>query len=327
MERLVVVIGYDGAELLDIACVTGALTRANRLGAAPAYRIKLATPAGRPVSCDGGGMVLDGGHAVERIRGPLDTLVVSGGFGHETAARTPALVGHVRRLAAASRRIASVCTGANILAAAGLLDGYRATTHWKYAPELAAQYPSVTVDAGPIFIREGNISTAAGVTSALDLTLAFIEEDHGAALARDVARELVTYLQRPGNQTQMSLHVAAPPPEHDLVSMVIDHITAHLDHDLTTPALAGLAGVSERHLTRLFTTHLGHTPGRHVRRMRTDAAAQLLATTTLPVDRIATRCGFHNPETLRRAFLDHYGIPPTQYRTQSSTAATNHSRR
>lgn len=320
-ERTVVVVGYDGAELLDIACVTGALARANRLGATPAYRIELATPRGRAIGCDGG-MSLAVGHALERIRGQLDTLVVSGGFGHEAAAGTPALVGAVRRLAASSRRVASVCTGASILAAAGLLDGHRATTHWKYAPELAARYPGVTVDPDPIFIREGNVSTAAGVTSALDLTLSFIEEDHGAALARGVARELVTYLQRPGNQAQMSVHVAAPPPEHDLVGMVVDHIAAHLDHDLTTAALADLAGVSERHLTRLFTAHLHRTPGRHVRQTRTEAAAHLLSGTALPVDRIATRCGFRTPETLRRAFQDHYGIPPTQYRTRTSTTGS-----
>ncbi|ETK31296.1 GlxA family transcriptional regulator [Microbispora sp. ATCC PTA-5024] len=318
-ERRVVVVGYQAAELLDIACVTSTLIAANLHGATPPYDVCLATPSGLPITCSSG-LTLQGQQALQRIAGPLDTLIVSGGIGREEAAASRVIVGHVRRLARESRRVASVCTGAAVLAAAGLLNGRRATTHWQYAHELAARHPEIMVDADPIFIRDGDVATAAGVTSALDLTLAFIEEDHGAALAREVARNLVTYLQRPGNQAQMSMFTAGPPPGDSLIQRVVDHVTGHLDADLSTAALATGAGVSERHLNRLFLKHLGQTPGRFVRRARTEAAAHLLASTSLPMTAIATRCGFGTAETLRQAFVDRYGIPPSRYRLTQGTA-------
>ncbi|GIH66761.1 MULTISPECIES: GlxA family transcriptional regulator [Microbispora] len=312
-QRRVVVLGYHAAELLDISCVTSSLIMANLHGAVPLYDVCLATPSGLPITC-ASGLTLQGQQALEHITGPLDTLVVSGGIGHEDAAASQVIVGHVRRLARESRRVASVCTGAAVLAAAGLLDGRRATTHWKYGYVLATRHPEITVDAEPIFIRDGNVATAAGVTSALDLTLAFIEEDHGAPLAREVARYLVAYLQRPGNQAQMSMFTESPPPSDSLVKRVVDHITGHLDGDLTTASLAADAGVSERHLTRLFLKHLGQSPGRFVRRARTEAAAHLLVSTSLPMAAIAARCGFGTTESLRQSFLDRYGIPPARYR-------------
>lgn len=185
-ERLFVVVAYDGAELLDIACVTSALDIANRIGADPPYRTVLATLGRHPIACDSG-LRLDAGAELERINEPLDTVLVTGGNGHERAAASPVLVGHVRRLAALSRRVASVCTGSTVLAEAGLLDGRRATTHWRYAATLAGRYPEVLVDAEPVWIRDGQVATSGGVTSALDLALAFIEEDHGPAIARGVA--------------------------------------------------------------------------------------------------------------------------------------------
>jgi transcriptional regulator GlxA family with amidase domain len=312
--RLVVVVGYPDAELLDIAGVTSSLVLANDFGGAqPPYKVIVATPGGRPITCPPG-LTLQSQHALERLTGRLDTVVVSGGRGCEAVADDPALVAHVRRIARRSRRVASVCTGASILAATGLLDGRRATTHWGYAGRLAARYPRVTVDARPIYIRDGNVVTAAGVTSALDLALALIEEDHGPDTARRVARELVTYLQRPGNQAQVSMFVATPPPEHGLVRRVADHVASHLDADLTTTTLAAMAGVSTRHLTRLFVEDVGQTPGRYVRQARTEAAAQLLASSRLPVARVARRCGFGSPETLRQAFIARYGTTPSRYR-------------
>ncbi|WP_433438009.1 GlxA family transcriptional regulator [Nonomuraea sp. CA-141351] len=312
-RRRVVVVAYHAAALLDIACVTSTLEDANWHGAAPYYEVRVATPGGQAVT-SATGLVVQAQQSLERITGPLDTLVVSGGIGHEDAAANPLIVGHIRRLARESRRVASVCTGAYILAAAGLLDGRRATTHWQEAQTLASRFPEVTVDADPIFIRDGNVSTSAGVTAALDLTLAFVEEDNGTKLARTVARNLVTYLQRPGNQAQMSMFVSAPAPANSLVKRTVEYIAAHLRDDLTTPALAAEAGVSERHLTRLFLKHLGLTPGRYVRQARTEAAAHLLASTSLPMASVAVRCGFGTAETLRQAFIDRYGIPPSRYR-------------
>ncbi|MGC5013009.1 GlxA family transcriptional regulator [Streptosporangium sp. DT93] len=313
-ERQVVVVGYDDAELLDIACVTTTLSTANVAGKVrPPYRTRMVSPGGHPITCSGG-MTLQSHQSLERLTGPIDTLIVSGGWGHLRAAADPLIVGHVRRLARESRRVASVCTGASILAAAGLLDGRRATTHWWFAGELASRHPAIDVDPDPIYIRDGAVTTSAGVTSALDLTLAFIEEDHGAKLARLISRILVTYLQRPGNQSQMSMFTAAPPPESDLVRRLTDHVSANLDGDLTTTALADVAGVSPRHLTRLLLANLGRSPGRFVRNARIEAATHLVVTTSLPMASVAARCGFGTAEALRQAFVSRYGIPPSRYR-------------
>jgi transcriptional regulator GlxA family with amidase domain len=315
--RHVVMVGYEGAELLDIACVTSTFGLANAIGQlTPGYRVALATPGGRPIRCDSG-LVVHAEHALERLTGPLDTLIVSGGFGHERAADNALVVAHVRRLARESRRVASVCTGATVLAATGLLDGRRATTHWRFAPRLARQYRDVRVDSEPIFIRDGRLATAAGVTSALDLTLAFVEEDHGPELARQVARDLVTYLQRPGNQAQMSVYVAPPAPDNDTVRRAVDHVLSHLTDDLSTARLADAVGVSPRHLTRLFLRELGDPPARYVRCARVDAAARLLDSTDLPMPEVAARSGFGSGEALRQAFVARFRMPPARFRAVS----------
>jgi transcriptional regulator GlxA family with amidase domain len=317
-KRRVVVIGYDDVELLDVACVTTTLAMANRQGAEPAYAVSVASSGGREMACDGG-VRLRVTEVLQRVRGPLDTLIVSGGVGHDTAAADAILVGHVRRLARESRRVASVCTGAAVLGAAGLLKGRRATTHWMFAQQLAADYPDTTVDPAPIYIRDGKISTAAGVTSALDLALAFVEEDHGTELARTVARMLVTYMQRPGNQAQMSMFTVISPPKNALVRQIVDHITSNLPGDLTAATLATAAAVSERHLARLFTEDLGQTPGRFVRQARVEAAAQLLSSGTLALSSVASACGFGSAESLRQAFVGRYGMSPSRYRATQVT--------
>jgi transcriptional regulator GlxA family with amidase domain len=311
--RRVVIVGYPDVELLDVACVSDTFDAANRLGAAPGYAIEFATLGAQP-AVSGSGLVLAGQHALERTKGPLDTLVVAGGLGHEKAAADPVLVAHVRRLARESRRVSSVCSGTGVLAAAGLLDGRRCTTHWGVAKSLATRYPRIEVDPKPLYIKDGNVYTAAGVTSGLDLTLAFVEEDHGAELARAVARALVTYLHRPGNQAQVSMFVRDPAPENSVVRKLVTHIAANLDDDLGAAALADRAGVSERHLTRLFLDHVGRPPAKYVRETRTEAAARLLTSTALPLAAIARRCGFGSAETLRQAFVGQYGIPPSRYR-------------
>lgn len=320
-SRQVVVIGYDDAELVDIACVTTALDLANRLGADPTYRVVLASVAGADIRCETG-LRLRAQSKLSAI-GSVDTVIVSGGRGHQAAANDTELVRQLRGLTTRSRRVASVCTGATVLAQAGLLDGRRATTHWLYAGDLAAQYPKVVVDPAPIFIRDGHVATSGGVTASLDLTLAFIEEDHGAELARWVAVGMVTYLQRPGNQAQMSMFTTSPRPDHATVRRVIDQVVAHPDGDLSTVALASSAGVSARQLTRLFQEHLGEPPGAAVRRIRLEIAARLSATTDLPLSQIARRCGFSSAESLRQAFVARFGVSPRTFRqTQVRSLAT-----
>ena len=317
-ERAFLVVGYDGAELLDIACVTSALQIANRIDADPPYRTVLATPGKRDITCDSG-LRLRAGACLERCNEPLDTLLVSGGLGHERAAASPLLVGHVRRLATLARRVASVCTGSTVLAEAGLLANRRATTHWRFAEELAHRYPEVLVDPCPIYIRDGDIATSGGVTSALDLTLSFIEEDHGVTLARSVALGVVAYLQRPGGQAQMSMFLGPGTTEDLLVRRITGHIVSHVDQDLSVATLARLAGVSERHLSRLFLVSVRETPAQYVRRVRTEAAAHLLESTRLPLTAVTRRCGFGSTESLRQAFLDRYDTPPSRYRRERAT--------
>ena len=317
--RRVLIVGYPAAELLDIACVVSTLQLANVHHGSALYRPRLASPGGAAIHT-GTGLVLQAEVALEKSRGPLDTLVVAGGIGYVDAMEDDRLVAHVRRLAGVSRRVASVCTGAGILAAAGLLGGRRAATHWDHAEFLRERFPEVVFDSAPIFIAEDDVCTSAGVTAALDLTLALIEADAGPELARAVARQLVTYLQRPGNQAQMSMFTAAPAARHSLVQDAVDHITSHLAGDLSTRTLAGHAMVSERHMSRLFVNEVGLTPGRFVRRARVEAAAALLTGSDLTVQAIATRCGFGTMEALRQAFVGVYGVSPSHYRATQSSA-------
>ncbi|GAA4419366.1 DJ-1/PfpI family protein [Georgenia halophila] len=315
-DREVLVIGYDAAELVDIASVTSSLELANRLGARPRYHVELATLDGRDIVCDSG-LRLGAQCAIHQVSA-VDTVIVTGGLGHEAAGRSLELLRQVRRLAGPARRVAAVCTGATVLAAAGLLDGRRATTHWFYAAELAAHFPRVCVDSAPVYIRDGKLATSGGVTASLDLTLAFIEEDHGAELARWVAMGMVTYLQRPGNQAQMSIFTEAPRTDHALVKRVLDHVVAHPDGDLRTSALAELVGVSPRQLNRLFHEHLHGPPASAVRRIRLELAAKLASSTDLSMSQIARRCGFGSAESMRQAFVARYGVSP---RTLRSTHA------
>lgn len=308
----VLVIGYDDAELVDIASVTSALELANRLGARPGYEVALATVDGCDITSDSG-LRIGVQRALPQVDA-VDTLIVSGGLGHVAAARNFDLVRQVQRLAGPARRVASVCTGTTVLAAAGLLNGRRATTHWFYAAELTARFPQVKVDSTPIYIREGKVATSGGVTASVDLTLAFIEEDHGAELARWVAMGMVTYLQRPGNQAQMSIFTATPPTDHALVKRVLDHVVAHPDGDLRTSTLADLVGVSPRQLNRLFQDHLHGPPAGAVRRIRLELAAQLAASTELSMSQVASRCGFSSAESLRQAFVARYGVTPRTLR-------------
>lgn len=308
----VVVVGYDGCELLDVACVSSVLFLANRLGATPAYATTLASVVGGDIRCDSG-LALRAQAPLRTIK-HADTVLVSGGLGHTRAAMDRALLAQLSRLAHGAERVGSVCTGATVLAAAGLLDGRRATTHWLYAAELAAAYPRVTVDAAPLFIRDGRLVTSGGVTASLDLTMALVEEDHGAELARRVALGMVTYLQRPGNQAQMSVFVTTPHPDDALIRHALDAVTADPGGRHDTRTLASRVGISPRQLHRLFLQHTGQTPGENVRRIRLEAAGRLIAATELPLSQVAATCGFGSAETLRQAFVARYGIAPRAFR-------------
>jgi transcriptional regulator GlxA family with amidase domain len=311
MLRDVVVVGYEGAELIDIACVTSAFRMANDLGATPRYRVVFATVDGQAIGTESG-LALNAQRALAEIR-TTGTLIVSGGEGHTRATHDSELMRQVHRLAGQAPRVASVCTGATVLAHTGLLDGRRVTTHWYFAAELAKRYPKVEVDPDPIFLRDGRFATSGGVTASLDLTMAFIEEDHGPELARRVAMGMVTYLQRPGDQAQLSAFTSRR-ADDATVRAALDHAIAHPDSDLRADKLAAHVGVSARQLHRLFRGHLGESPGYAVRRVRLEFAARLIATTDLTMSQVARRCGFSSAETLRQAFTVRYGVGPRAFR-------------
>jgi transcriptional regulator GlxA family with amidase domain len=245
---------------------------------------------------------------------PVDTIMVVGGIGSRVARHDEALVSWLRAASPQARRICSVCTGAFVLAEAGLLDGRRATTHWASAGELARDYPAVKVDPDPLFVNDGPIWTSAGVTSGIDLALALVEADVGTTVAQTVARWLVLFLRRSGGQSQFAGEVWRDPPERAALRDVVRHIHAEPAGDLRLPVLAERAAMSVRHLQRTFTRELGEAPAGYISRVRVDAARRVLELEPVTVTEAARRCGFGTAEAMRRAFHRHLGISPDAYR-------------
>ncbi|MGW6453641.1 GlxA family transcriptional regulator [Isoptericola sp. NPDC055063] len=234
---------------------------------------------------------------------------------HVRAVVDPALVPRVRALADGARRVTSVCVGAHVLAEAGLLEGRRVTTHWSTAQQLAAEHPGVRVDVDPIFVRDGDVWTGAGLTACLDLTLALVADDHGQEVAMRVARQLVMYLKRPGGQSQFSV-ATDPRATTRRVDDLRHHVLQNVAAPLTVAELAEQAHVSERQLTRLFKTELGTTPAAYVESVRVEAARQRLETTDDTLERVAATCGFGTTDTLTRAFRRRLDTTPAQYRAR-----------
>jgi transcriptional regulator GlxA family with amidase domain len=284
------------------------------------YDVELASPTGQPVRSENG-LLLGVDVSLDAVSGPLDTLLVAGGH-IEDAMRDPVIQSALLRLAPQSRRIASVCSGAFILAEAGLLDGRRATTHWGGCDRLASQYPGVTVDPAPVFVRDGNVWTSAGVTAGMDLALALVQEDHGRETALAIARGLVMYVQRPGGQAQLSAALQAQRADREPLREVQAFAAENLDGDLSVARMADLAAMSPRHFTRAFTAQTGTTPGRYIAALRVEAAQRLLESTARPVNDIATACGFRTGETMRRAFVQTMGVSPADYRREHQAVCT-----
>jgi len=244
----------------------------------------------------------------------LDTLIVVGGQGSRRAAEDAELLLWLRTMAGRVRRLGSICTGAFVLAGAGLLDGRRATTHWASCRTLAGRYPSLSVDADAIYVRDGNVFTSAGVTAGMDLALALVEEDWGRELALTVARWLVMFVKRPGGQSQFSAQLAAQRAEAPAISTLQEWILSHLEEDLSVPALAVRAAMSERNFARVFLRETGLTPGAFVETARLEAARRQLEDSAHPIERVARDAGFGNAERLRRTFLRRLGVSPLDYR-------------
>jgi transcriptional regulator GlxA family with amidase domain len=312
--RRVVIVAFEGFQSLDVSGPAEAFSIATRYYGGD-YSIEVVTADGTPARANSG-LTLQADRAIAEVRGPIDTLMIAGGSGVGRALRDARLVAWVTRAAGRSRRVASVCTGAFLLAEAGLLDGRRATTHWDSCARLAERYPQVMVEPDPIFVRDGNVSTSAGVTAGMDLALALIEEDHGAEVALSTARALVLFVRRPGGQSQFSAQLAAAPARREPLREVQAHIAERPCADLSVPALAALACMSERNFARAFRAETGMTPGAYVELSRVERARRELETTDLPVQAVAARCGFGTVETLRRAFARRLGVNPAAYRAR-----------
>jgi transcriptional regulator GlxA family with amidase domain len=313
--RVIDVLAYPAVQLLDVTGPVQVFATANDLiavaGGARPYELRVVAQGGENVTASSG--VTLAAAPLTKLSEVLDTLLVAGGEGVETAIENPVLVEWVRQRAAQARRVASVCTGAFMLAAAGLLDGRRAATHWKYCTKLAQRFPAVHVEPDPIFVCDGPVWTSAGVTAGIDLALALVEEDLGRSMALAVARYLVVFLKRPGGQAQFSAALALQAAD-DKFAALHDWINQHLAGDLSLSVLADQAGMSERSFSRHYAEATGQTPARAVERLRVEAARRLLSETRLPVKRIAQRCGLGSEETMRRSFHRLIDITPQDYR-------------
>jgi transcriptional regulator GlxA family with amidase domain len=315
--RAVDVLIFPRVQVLDVTGPVQVFATANdfvvEAGGTPPYRLRL-------VAQDAGGVTATAGvglaaQPLSRRGEALDTLIVPGGPGVGAAAENPVLLDWMRQRATQARRVASVCTGAFLLAAAGLLDGRRATTHWKYSASLARRFPAIRVEPDPIFLCDGSIWTSAGVTAGIDLALALVEEDLGRSMALAVARYLVVFLKRPGGQAQFSAALALQVTD-DRFGALHDWINGHLASDLSLSVLAEQAGMSERSFSRHYTQAIGQTPARAIERLRVEAGRRLLSESRTPVKRIAQRCGFGSEETMRRSFLRLLAVTPQDYRSR-----------
>jgi transcriptional regulator GlxA family with amidase domain len=308
-DRVVAFVVFDGIKLLDVAGPAEVFAEANRFGAS--YDVVMASVDAQDVVTSVGSRL-----AVSSSIGSItraDTVVVSGGDNLVGRPIDPDLVAAVKTVRSRTRRMASICTGSFIMAQAGLLDGRRATTHWRHTGLLSRAFPRISVEPDAIFVRDGDIYTSAGVSAGIDLALALVENDHGAGLTRDVARSLVVYLKRAGGQSQFSALVESPSPERSQLRAVTEAIAADPGADHTVKTLAAQASLSTRQLTRLFQSELGTTPARYVETIRIDAARSALDAGRSVADS-ARLAGFGSAETLRRVFVSQLGLSPKAYR-------------
>ena len=315
---LITIFAPSDVHLLEIAGLCDALFEANgKMASGPRYRVKLVTEQGVPEkSASGITYVPDAG--IGDATEPCDTLIVAGPHG-VPGPSSEATTQWLREQAQQARRYGSTCTGAFLLAHAGLLAGRRATTHWQYAERLAADFPEILVEPDRVFVRDGRVFSSAGVTAAIDMAFSLIEEDHGRALALWVARRLVVFLKRPGGQSQFSAALTAQTATTSPIDRIRLHILESPRTKLDLDALAELAGVSPRHLSRMFRAELGINPAAYIELTRVDIARRLLEDSAAPIKAIAFTAGFGSTTTLRRAFLRRMGVTPLEYRHRFQT--------
>jgi len=312
VEWCVVIVTFNSGQILDVTGPLEVFSHASRFLPAVRYRTRVVSTRGGPVSASCG--LEFASCPINEVTGPVDTLMVAGGAGIDAAVADVELLAQVRRLATDARRVTSVCSGAFVLAAAGLLDGRRATTHWADCGQLDDTYVDVTVDPDAIYVHDGNVWTSAGVTAGIDLTLALVADDHGRQAAATVARQLVVYLQRSGGQAQFSALLAGQAADTEPVRDLLSWLRDHLTNDLSVAALARQINLSERQFTRVFKAEVGATAADHVEAVRLESACRLLETTNRTIEQIAKTCGFGTPETMNRTFRRRLNTTPGDHR-------------
>src|SRR5580700_843736 len=338
--RTVVIVLFDGVQSLDVTGPLEVFAGANRWQSGrdhspagpngpdgPAYRIRTASLGGHPVRTSSGLRLAPDGslgqdESGQAENGP-DVLLVPGGQGTRDA--DPDLLAWLSAHGPRARRLVSVCTGAFLLAEAGLLDRRRVTTHWAYCATLAARFPEITVDPDPIFVTDGHVTTSAGVTAGIDLALALVEDDLGRDAALDIARHLVVFLRRPANQAQFSTQLAAQLADREPLREVQRWIADHPAADLSVETLASRASLSPRQFARAFAAEVGMPPGRYVDRVRLETARRRMEDTADGVEETARRCGYGTPEAMRRAFVRALGVSPAEYRRRFRLVPAHHS--
>jgi transcriptional regulator GlxA family with amidase domain len=320
-NRRLAILMYPRVRELDVAGIVDVFSSANQLlPEERRYRIDFISTE-KEAEVEGMfGMALRSGPHYTTLKEKFDTLLVPGGIGIGEGRTKPALLQWLKRQARSSRRVGSVCVGAFLLAEAGLLDGRRATTHWAFAEKMAKEFPAVKVDPEPIWVKDGHLYSAAGATSGIDLCLALVEEDHGRKIALEVARMLVVFLCRPGNQAQFSVSLREQTTEsrplRDLQVWMLDHIA----DDLSVPALAARAAMSDRNFQRVFTREMGKSPAHYVEEIRIEAVRRKLERSTQSMEEIASACGFNSADVMGRSFLRQLKVTPAEYRTRFRTS-------
>jgi transcriptional regulator GlxA family with amidase domain len=322
--RLIAVLAFERCQLLDVAGPVQTFASADEIagdGSGTIYRIVVVSRRGGMVSTSSGLPLMTASITGTLGAGRIHTLIIPGGPGVHEALKDGWTLKWVRRQAGKAGRVASVCTGAFLLAEAGVVRGLRATTHWKSCGRLQQHYPDIRVDPDPIYVREGRVWTSAGVTAGIDLSLALLEEDLGRKLAMQVARHLVVFLNRPGGQSQFSAPLeaqttAANGNAPNRFAPLHGWIAGNLTGDLRVESLAHQAGMSPRTFARVYAAKMGVTPARMVEKIRIEAVRRMLEDTELPIKRIASACGFGPEERLRRAFARQVGTTPAEYRAR-----------
>ncbi len=317
MSRRVGFLIYEAFQILDLTGPLAAFEVAGRY-VEGSYETSTMSLLGGPVRSSSGLVVI----ADPFGEAAFDTLVIVGGSGVRAPSSDPATLAFVQRATACSRRTASVCSGTYVLAAAGVLDGRTATTHWRRAADLARRFPSIRVEPDRIFVRDGAIWTSAGITAGIDLALALIGEDLGETIAARVAKELVVHHRRPGGQSQFSALIDLPVAS-DKVGRALAFARERLAEPLSVERLAQAAGLSPRQFSRAFAAETGTTPAKAVERLRVEAARAAVEAGRTPIDRIALVSGFGDPERMRRAFVRAFGQPPQALRRAAHATATN----